>query len=47
MKWVVGVVVGLVGLVAVVVGVGLLLPEKHRVSESARAKSALSKSASV
>jgi uncharacterized protein YndB with AHSA1/START domain len=36
MKWVVGVVVGLVGLVAVVVGVGLLLPEKHRVSESAR-----------
>ena len=36
MKWVVGLVVGLVGLVAAVVGVGLLLPEKHRASESAR-----------
>jgi hypothetical protein len=36
MKWVVGLVIGLVGLVAVVVGVGLLLPEKHRASESAR-----------
>ena len=36
MKWLVGLVVGLVALVAVVVGVGLLLPEKHRVSESAR-----------
>lgn len=36
MKWIVGLVVVLVILVAVVVGVGLLLPEKHRVSESAR-----------
>ncbi len=36
MKWAVAVVVGLVGLVAVVVGVGLLLPKKHRASESAR-----------
>ena len=36
MKWIVGLVVGFVGLVAVVVGVGLLLPEKHRASESAR-----------
>lgn len=36
MKWVVGLGVGLVGLVAIVVGIGLLLPEKHRASESAR-----------
>ena len=36
MKWVVGLVIGFVGLVAVVAGVGLLLPEKHRASESAR-----------
>ena len=36
MKWIVGLGVGSVGLVAVVAGVGLLLPEKHRVSESAR-----------
>lgn len=36
MKWIVGLVAGLVALVVVVVGVGLLLPEKHRVSESAR-----------
>ena len=36
MKWIVGLGVGLVVLVAVVVGVGLLLPEKHRASESAR-----------
>ena len=36
MKWVVGLVVAFVGLVAVVVSVGLLLPEKHRASESAR-----------
>ncbi len=36
MKWIIGLVVGLVTLVAIVVGVGLLLPEKHRVSESVR-----------
>ncbi|MFZ5863263.1 MAG: SRPBCC family protein [Nitrospirota bacterium] len=36
MKWVVGLGVGLVSIVAIVVGVGLLLPEKHRASESAR-----------
>ena len=36
MKWVVGLVVGFVGLVTVVVGVGLLLPEKHSASESAQ-----------
>lgn len=36
MKWVIGMVVGLVGIVVVVVGVGLLLPVKHRASESAR-----------
>ena len=36
MKWVVRLVVAFVGLVAVVLSVGLLLPEKHRASESAR-----------
>ena len=36
MKWIIGLGVGLVGLVAVVVGIGMLLPEKHRASESAR-----------
>jgi hypothetical protein len=35
MKWIMGLGVGLVGFVAIVVGVGLLLPEKHRASESA------------
>lgn len=36
MKWIVGLVVGLLALVALLVVVGLLLPEKHRVSETAR-----------
>lgn len=36
MKWIVGLGVGFVVLVGVVVGVGLLLPEKHRASESSR-----------
>ena len=36
MKWIIGLGVGLVGLIAVVVGVGFLLPENHRVSESDR-----------
>lgn len=36
MKWVAGLVIGLAGLVAVIAGVGLLLPVKHHVSESAR-----------
>lgn len=36
MKWIVGLVVGLVVLVGMVVGVGVFLPEKHRASESAR-----------
>lgn len=36
MKWVIGLGIGLLGMVAVVVGVGLLLPEKHRASESVR-----------
>jgi uncharacterized protein YndB with AHSA1/START domain len=36
MKWVIGLGGGLVGLIAIVVGIGLLLPETHRASESAR-----------
>ena len=36
MKWVIGLVIGLLGIVAVVVGVGMLLPEKHRASELVR-----------
>ncbi|MBI3772122.1 MAG: SRPBCC family protein [Gammaproteobacteria bacterium] len=36
MKWIVGLGVGLVVLVGVVVGIGMLLPEKHRANESAR-----------
>lgn len=36
MKWVVGMGLVLIAVVAVVVGIGLLLPMKHRASESAR-----------
>ncbi|MEW6684113.1 MAG: SRPBCC family protein [Nitrospirota bacterium] len=36
MKWIVGLGIGLVVLIGVVVGVGALLPEKHRASESSR-----------
>ena len=38
MKWIIGVCVGLVAIVAVIAGVGLLLPEKHRAYESAQFK---------
>lgn len=36
MKWIVGLGIGLVGLIAAIVGIGLLLPEEHHASESAR-----------
>lgn len=36
MKWMVGLGIGLVVLIGVVVGIGALLPEKHRATQSAR-----------